>query len=166
MFMEAQTSWQLVSPCSPVSKMFKNKNTSALCKIWWGTTHKWCKMWHVRFTVSTGNNKAVPIFNITHQNTRKALNLRDQLTGNSETAARGCESGNTALVAGAGSAAKLATTGWLLCSSLAVTMATGVTELLSVGVPRPPLGWFPLKYKSSSGCLRTFHHWTVHACIM
>ena len=60
---------------------------------------------------------------------------------------RGCESGNTALVAGAGSGVKLATTGWLLRSSLAVTMATGVTELLLVGVPRPPLCWFPLKHK-------------------
>jgi len=90
-----------------------------------------------------------------------ALNLQDQLTGNSEAVVRGCESGNTALVAGAGSGAKLATTGWLLCSSLAVTIATGVTVLLFVGVPRPPLGWLPLKYNSSSGCLCIFQHSTL-----
>jgi hypothetical protein len=82
----------------------------------------------------------------------------------SEAAGRGCESGNTALAAGAGSAAKLATTGWLLCSSLAVTMATGVTELLFVGVPRPPLCWFPLQSKSIySFCLVIFQYSTLHA---
>jgi hypothetical protein len=93
-------------------------------------------------------------------------NLQYQLTGNSEAVVRGCESGNTALVAGAGSGVKLATMGWLLCSSLAVTMATGVTVLLFVGVPRPPLGWLALKYKSSSGCLSIFQHSTLHTCII
>jgi hypothetical protein len=87
-------------------------------------------------------------FNSAYWKTTAALNLRDQLTGNSDAVERGCGSGNTALVAGAGSAAKLATTGWLLRSSLAVTMATGATELLFVGVPRPPLCWFPLQCKS------------------
>jgi hypothetical protein len=94
--------------------------------------------------------------------TRMALHLQDQLTGNSGAVAIGCESGNTALVAGAGSAAKLATTGWLLCSSLAVTMATGVTALLFVGVPRPPLGWFPLKYRFRLSMYFPTHN-TTHA---
>ena len=117
--------------------------------------------WNARLSASREKSKTMLNFNIAHCKTKTALNLKDQLTGNSEAVVRGCESGNTALVAGAGSAAKLATTGWLLCSSLAVTMATGVTVLLFVGVPRPPLGWLPLKYNSSSGCLCIFQHSTL-----
>jgi hypothetical protein len=97
------------------------------------------------------------------------LNLRDKLTGKSETLGRGCESGNTALAAGTGSGAKFATTGWLLCSSLVVTMATGVTELLVVGVPRPPLCWFPLQYVNIQLLASAFHifqYSTLHACII
>jgi hypothetical protein len=104
--------------------------------------------------------KTMLIFSSIYHKTRMALSLRAQLTGKSETLERGCESGNTAQAAGAGSGAKLATTGWLLRSSLVVTMATGVTELLFVGLLRPPLCWFPLQYKS------TYNFCLVHSIFL
>jgi hypothetical protein len=110
------------------------------------------------------------ILSSTYWKTKIVLNLKQKLTGKSETLGRGWESGNTALEAGAGSAAKFATTGWLLRSSLVVTMATGVTELLAVGVPRPPLCWFPLQCKSTYSFhlvhYNIFQYSIIHVCIM